>query len=116
MKRRRAEQRGRDAEQQAALWLSQQGWEMLANRVRTSVGEIDLIARQDGIIAFIEVKYRRTAADLDHAIDGRRLARVAAAVAAVGHEYATGAEDWRIDVILLAPGISPRHITNAWQP
>ncbi len=116
MKRQRAEQRGRDAEQEAADWLAEQGWEILANRVRTPVGEIDLIAKREGLIAFVEVKYRRVAADLDHAIDMRRLSRVAAAVEAVGHDYATGGEDWRIDVILLAPGTRPRHITNAWQP
>ncbi len=116
MKRQRAEQRGRDAERQAAEWLTGQGWEMLATRVKTSVGEIDLIARREGLVAFVEVKYRRLAADLDHAIDLHRLSRVAAAVAAVGHDYATRGEDWRIDVILLAPGASPRHIINAWQP
>ena len=54
--------------------------------------------------------------DLDLAIDERRLARVAAAAGAVAHEYATGGEDIRIDVILLAPGSFPRHIANAWQP
>ena len=116
MKRQRAEQRGREAERQAADWLARQGWEILAQRVKTKAGEIDLIARQEGIVAFVEVKYRRLAAELDHAIDMRRLTRVAAAVEAVGHEYATGGEDWRIDVILLAPGDSPRHIANAWQP
>ncbi len=116
MKRQRAEQRGREGEELAADWLAGQGWEILANRVRTRVGEIDLIARRDGLVAFVEVKYRRLATDLDHAIDLHRLSRVAAAVEAVGHEYASGGEDWRIDVILLAPGTSPRHITNAWQP
>ena len=54
--------------------------------------------------------------DLDLAIDERRLARVAAAVGAVAHEYATNGEDIRIGVILLAPGAQPRHIANAWMP
>lgn len=116
MKRQRAEQKGREAEDEAAQWLSGQGWEILASRVRTPVGEIDLIARQDGLIAFVEVKYRRVAAELDHAIDMRRLARVAAAAEVAAYEYATSGEDLRIDVILLAPGVPPRHIANAWQP
>jgi putative endonuclease len=34
----------------------------------------------------------------------------------VAHEYVQGAEDIRIDVILLAPGARPRHIENAWMP
>lgn len=114
--RERAEQQGRDGEALAAHFLKQKGFEILAERVRTPAGEIDLIAKQDGLIAFVEVKWRKRAADLDAAIDERRLARVAAATEAVAHEYATQGEDIRIDVILLAPGIAPRHITNAWMP
>ncbi|MEM7700601.1 MAG: YraN family protein [Pseudomonadota bacterium] len=111
-----ADQKGREGEDEAAAWLEQQGWEILAKRVKTKLGEIDLIARQEGLVAFIEVKWRRRAADLATAIDERRLARVAAAVEVVCHEYTEPGEDMRIDVILLAPGSFPRHIANAWMP
>lgn len=114
--RMRAEQQGRDGEMLAAYFLAQNGYQILARRVRTPVGEIDLIARQDGIIVFAEVKWRARRCDLDHAIDHLRLARVAAAAECIAHDYAKAGEDVRIDVILLAPGIIPRHITNAWQP
>ena len=116
MKRQIAERRGRDGEDRAALWLQMKGWSILARRRKTPLGEIDLIARRGKLIAFVEVKWRKTAAALDDAIDERRLARVAAAVEAVAHEYATDGEDIRLDVILLAPGRFPRHIANAWQP
>lgn len=116
MKRQRAERRGREGETRAALWLQMKGWRIVARRVRTPRGEIDLIAHRAGVVAFVEVKWRRRAADLDHAIDAYRLARVAAAVECVAHEYADDGEDIRIDVILLAPGTLPRHIVNAWQP
>lgn len=116
MKRQAAEARGRKAEDEAAAWLEAQGWEILAKRRKTKVGEIDLVARQKALIAFVEVKWRRQAADLDLAIDEYRLARVAAAAEAVAHEYAENGEDLRVDVILLAPGAQPRHITNAWMP
>ncbi|TRD09873.1 YraN family protein [Erythrobacter insulae] len=115
-KREMAERKGREAEAQAAQWLAQQGWRILAERVKTPVGEIDLIARYGTLTAFIEVKWRKRAADLATAIDERRLWRVAAAAEAVAHEYAEQGDDLRIDVILLAPGTSPRHITNAFQP
>jgi len=119
-KRQIAEQKGRDAEAQAAQWLMQQGWQVVAERVKTKLGEIDLIARKSGpnesIVAFIEVKWRKRSGDLDTAIDELRLARVAAAVEVVAHEYAQHGEDLRIDVILLAPGSRPRHIENAWMP
>lgn len=116
MKRQRAETQGRRGEERAAAWLRLGGWEIVASRVRTPVGEIDLIARRDGLVAFIEVKWRAKAEDLDTAIDHYRLRRVAAAAEAVAHEYARDGEDMRIDVILLAPKAFPRHITNAWQP
>lgn len=116
MKRQAAEQHGRKGEERAALWLRLRGWTILARRRRTPLGEIDLVARRGRVVAFIEVKWRASAAELDHAIDERRLARVAAAAEAVAHEYAPAGEDVRIDVLLLAPGTFPRHIVNAWQP
>ena len=69
MKRQRAERSGREGETRAALWLRAKGWQILDRRARTSAGEIDLVAKRGSIIAFTEVKWRRRAADLDHAID-----------------------------------------------
>lgn len=116
MKRERAEKQGRAGEGRAALWLQMKGWQVLDRRRKTPLGEIDLIVKRGRVVAFVEVKWRASAAGLDHAIDEYRLSRVAAAVEAVAHEYATEGEDIRIDVLLLAPGAFPRHIVNAWQP
>lgn len=116
MRRQLAEKSGRDAESEAANWLSAKGWKLLAQRVKTPRGEIDLVCRDGDTIVFVEVKFRRRSADLDLAIDERRLSRVAAAAECVAHDYAKAGEDLRIDVILLAPGAEPRHIVNAWQP
>jgi putative endonuclease len=116
MKRQKAERAGRQGEFRAAMFLRLQGWQILAERVKTPQGEIDLIARRNGVVAFVEVKWRKRREDLDHAIDEYRLRRVAAAVEAVAQEYVRDSEDMRIDVILLAPASIPRHITNAWMP
>ena len=116
MKRKMAEKRGRDAEDEAAQWLAAQGWEVLARRVKTKLGEIDLIARRDRLVTFFEIKWRKRVEDLDLAIDLYRLRRVAAAAESVAHLYARDGEDLSIDVILLAPEQEPRHIANAWQP
>ncbi len=113
-KRQRAERSGRAGEEAAALHLRRHGWQILATRVRTPAGEVDLVARRDGLIAFVEVKTRATPRELDHAIDERRLHRVAAAAEILIPTYATAGEDIRIDVILIAPGVAPRHIENAW--
>lgn len=112
--RRLAEAAGRKGERLAAWWLRLKGWTILDRRVRTPAGEVDLVARRGALVAFVEVKARRTAAELDHAIDQRRLARVAAAAELLMPRYATAGEDIRVDVILLAPGTRPRHIENAW--
>lgn len=116
MKRQVAELSGRAAENRAAAWLEAQGWRILDRRRKTKRGEIDLIARDGNVIVFVEVKWRRSADQLDLAIDEYRLRRVAAAAEAVAHEYAREGEDLRIDVLLLAPGVEPRHIVNAWMP
>ena len=114
--RRDADQRGREGEAEAAMYLTQAGWRVVAERVKTKAGEIDLVAERTGLVAFVEVKWRARAVSLGDAIDERRLKRVAAAVECVWQDYATDGEDIRIDVILLAPGRKPTHIENAWMP
>jgi putative endonuclease len=112
--RRAAEARGRAGEATAAWFLRLKGWRILASRVRTPAGEVDLIARRPGLVAFVEVKTRETDIALDHAIDEARLARVAAAAEILAADYARPGDDIRVDVVLLAPGRLPRHIENAW--
>ncbi|OCC24559.1 hypothetical protein MB02_03450 [Croceicoccus estronivorus] len=116
MSRAKRERQGRRAENLAAWFLRLKGWHILARRVKNSRGEIDLIARRRRTVAFVEVKWRNRAKNLDQAIDAYRLRRVAAAAEAEAHRYARTGDDMRIDVLLLAPGRFPRHIVNAYQP
>lgn len=112
--RRVAEAAGRRGERVAGWWLRLKGWQILARRVRTPAGEVDLVARRGNLVAFVEVKTRARAADLDFAIDERRLARVAAAAEVLMPRFAGPGDDIRVDVILIARGAMPRHIENAW--
>ena len=114
--RKRAERRGRIGETFAALWLNLQGWSIVARRVRTPVGEVDLIARRGCTTLFVEVKTRATRPELDLAIDQHRLSRVASAASMLAPRYGRPGDDIRVDVILLAPGSLPRNIANAWMP
>ena len=106
------EAKGRRGETLAAWYLRLKGWRILARRVKTPRGEIDLIVRRGAVVAFVEVKWRASAAELDHSIDAYRLRRVLAAAEAVGHRYAKPHDQQRIDVLLLAPGRWPRHMAN----
>jgi putative endonuclease len=115
MSRRAAERGGRRAETLAAWWLRLKGWTILARRVRTPVGEVDLIARRGRTIAFVEVKARASEAEAARALDEWRLRRVAAAAEALAPRYARRGEDIRIDAMLLVPRRLPRHLPNVWQ-
>lgn len=115
MKRRRAERGGRRAEAIAAWWLRLKGWTVLARRVRTPVGEVDLVARRGRVVAFVEVKARATAAGADFALDDYRLRRVAAAAEALAHRYAGPENDVRIDAMFVIPWRLPRHLPDVWR-
>lgn len=115
--RKSAERRGRWAETLAALSLRLKGYAILARRVRTPSGEIDLIARRKTIVAFVEVKARKTHALAIQAITPkaeRRIARAAEIWMAKRSDLATC--DWRFDVITVTPRRWPKHIRDAWRP
>ncbi len=113
-RRERAEKRGRRGEAIAALWLRLHGWRIVGQRLKTPRGEVDLVARRGKTVAFIEVKARTKQGDLATAIDGWRLRRVAAAAEQLLPRYGKGAENMRIDVILVAPWRWPHHLVNVW--
>ena len=115
MTRAAAEARGRRAERIAAWYLRLKGWRIVGTRVRTPVGEIDIVARRFRTTAFVEVKTRGTLAELDYAVDKHRLRRVAAAASALAARHAFPGGDIRIDVILVAPGRMPKHLSNVWE-
>jgi putative endonuclease len=53
---------GRHGEEIAAAWLAERGMEIIDRNCRSRLGEIDLIGRQDGLLVFVEVRSRSTAA------------------------------------------------------
>jgi putative endonuclease len=114
MSRKEAEKQGRRAEGLAALWLRLKGWRVAARRVRTPVGEIDLIVRRGRMVAFVEVKARGTADGAGLALDQHRLKRVAAAAQAVAPRFVKPGEDMRIDAVFVVPGRWPTHLENVW--
>lgn len=51
-------ERGRRAEREAALFLRRRGYRIIAQNVRTKLGEIDLVALKGDLVVFVEVKAR----------------------------------------------------------
>ncbi|MCL2254875.1 MAG: YraN family protein [Lachnospiraceae bacterium] len=47
-------------EDEALRWLEKQGVKVIAKNFRCRMGEIDLIARHEKYLLFIEVKYRKS--------------------------------------------------------
>jgi putative endonuclease len=102
--RRAAERLGQDAEARAAAALEARGWAVLARRVRTPSGELDLVAEREGLLAFVEVKARPNLAEAAFSLSGRQQARImAAAEAWLAAHPGHGAAGMRFDVILVAP-------------
>ena len=52
---------GKAAENAAADFLKARGYKILERNYKNKFGEIDIIARQDGVICFLEVKARHSA-------------------------------------------------------
>ena len=50
---------GRQGEEAAARYLQSQGMKIVERNLRTPVGEIDLVAKNRRVLAFVEVKTRR---------------------------------------------------------
>lgn len=49
---------GKAGEDHIAAWLEKQGYEILARNFHSRYGEIDIIAKREPYIAFVEVKAR----------------------------------------------------------
>jgi putative endonuclease len=109
-----AERRGRRAERIAACYLRLTGWRILGQRVRTPVGEVDLVARRGKVLAFVEVKARADERAAAVALDRQRLRRVARAAELLLPRFARGAETVRIDAVFILPWRWPRHVVNVW--
>lgn len=106
---------GVDAEARAADYLKARGYEILAMRYKTPHGEIDLIARSDALVAFVEVKARGRLDDAAYAVTPRQQKRIIDAAQAwlaahPGHD----ACDLRFDALLISPRAHPRHLIAAF--
>lgn len=110
-----ARRAGRRAEAWAALWLMAKGYRILGFRLRTRLGEIDLLAQKGPVLAVVEVKSRATLEAALAAVTPEQRDRLRrAGQAAAGARPRLKDLAVRLDLIALAPGRLPRHRPDAW--
>jgi putative endonuclease len=113
--RRRARQFGRIAEACCAGLLRLKGFRIVARDFKTPVGEIDIIARKGRLLAFIEVKARRSAAEEVLTVKQRKRIIRAAEVFMMTRPDLAGL-DLSFDLMLVGRWRRPRHLAGAWRP
>jgi putative endonuclease len=106
---------GLSAESRAAAFLIAKGYRIAARRWKSSVGEIDIVARRRRTLVFVEVKARERLDDAAEAVILRQQRRIIAAAEAwlAAHPDDVNC-DIRFDVVLVAPKSLPRHIPAAF--
>src|SRR5581483_1053922 len=52
-------QKGKEGEQFVANYLLKQGYRIIHQNFRHKYGEVDIIAKKDEVVAFVEVKWRK---------------------------------------------------------
>jgi putative endonuclease len=90
-------------------WLLSKGYTIVTRRYQSKHGEIDIIAMDDDVLVFIEVKYRRSGELApEAAVDDTKIQRMSAT--AELYANAMGVEDRpsRFDVI----GVTPHEIRH----
>jgi len=96
--------------------LKRDGWAVLARRLRTAAGEIDMIAERDGLLVIVEVKQRPTLAGAAWALGaGQRARLVAAAGIVLAENPSWGAAGVRFDVLLVDASGQVRRVADAFR-
>jgi putative endonuclease len=104
------------AESLAAALLLAKGYRILARRLRTPVGEVDIVARRGDTLVFVEVKARERLDDAAEAVTERQKRRIIAATQMWLATHPNDArQNIRFDAILVAPRRWPRHIVGAFE-
>lgn len=106
-------------EGEAARYLEKAGYAILERNYRTRAGEIDLIARKENLLIFVEVKMRSSEAfgRPEEAIDSRKQKKIIEIAQLYLAEHPSPTQDIRFDVIAITsegPQRLIKHIENAF--
>lgn len=110
----RAYSRGLNAEARAASYLGRRGFSILAQRYRTPLGEIDLVALKGTTLHIIEVKRRSTLSEAREAISLRQRRRIVQAAEVFLQEPPCAYEEVQFDALFLTEA-QIDFLENAWR-
>jgi putative endonuclease len=113
---------GLDGERVALGYLTACGWAIEAHRFRLGRHDVDLVARRGSLVAFVEVKTRRSAAFGSplEAVTRRKQRDLAKTAALWIMRHGRSDDEYRFDLI----GVQERrgeeplieHVEDAWRP
>jgi putative endonuclease len=94
---------GRWGEATAAEYLAGKGYLIIERNARTPYGELDLVARQDQVIVFVEVKTRASAGFgyPEASVTIKKQAHLLAAAQHYLQSRPALTGDWRVDVVAI---------------
>lgn len=101
------------AEYLALIFLKLKGYKILGRRLKTPVGEIDILCQKNKTLIVVEVKYRSTIEAAAHSISRRQMERLSKTVQWImGSKYSM--MKIRFDVLFITPYKIPKHLKNVW--
>lgn len=93
---------GNHGEKLAADHLRQHGYTILETNWRCPFGELDIIARHEQVIVFVEVRARQQIDDAFASITTRKRDKLIRTIALYVQENLPEESQWRVDVIAVA--------------
>jgi putative endonuclease len=104
--------RGKRGEEVARDYLVKQGYTLLAQNWRCSLGELDLIMRQGDTVVIVEVRTRQAGSDAAFAsIDARKQAKLGRLAQAFVNAHVLESLACRVDVIAVTFDATGEHGT-----
>lgn len=110
---------GEQGERIAERWLRRRGWRVLQRRFRSGHRDIDLVVERDGLVAFVEVKARRSAGfgGPVAAVNWRKQKELGRSARVWIDRHGRQPEAYRFDVVgvIVEPGrVRVRHVEGAF--
>jgi putative endonuclease len=111
---------GLRGEHAALSYLRARGWLVEAHRFKLGRQELDLVVRREGLVAFVEVKTRRTLryGTPAEAVGWRKRRTIARVAAVWALRHGRWGDVYRFDVVEVyeeSGGVMCRHLEDAWR-